>query len=73
MGSTSLHKRTTNMAEFQDIDKNEKLDKIRHFRGSVQDLKDFMDAKAGENTNSMDNVEFEYPNKKNIRNCKKPN
>jgi hypothetical protein len=67
MGSTSLHKRTTNMAEFQDIDKNEKLDKIRHFRGSVQDLKDFMDAKAGENTNSMDNVEFEYPNKKNVK------
>jgi hypothetical protein len=38
------------------------LDKIRYFKGSFQDLKDMMDKKAKQNTNAMDEVEYEYPN-----------
>lgn len=38
------------------------LDKIRYFKGSFQDLKDMMDKKAKQDTNAMDEVEYEYPN-----------
>jgi hypothetical protein len=38
------------------------LDKIRYFKGSFQDLKDIMDKKAKQNTNAMDEVDYEYPN-----------
>lgn len=38
------------------------LDKIRYFKGSFQDLKDMMDKKAKQDTNAMDEVEYQYPN-----------
>jgi hypothetical protein len=53
--------------EFENVDKNETLDKIRHFKGSVKDLKDLMDKKAGEDTNSMNDVEFEHPEKRSAK------
>lgn len=43
------------------LEDQEKLDKIRYFKGSFQDLKDIMDKKAKENTNAMDEVDYKYP------------
>lgn len=43
------------------------LDKIRYFKGSFQDLKNLVDKKARQNTNAMDEVEYEYPQKRKAK------
>jgi hypothetical protein len=46
----------------EELEDESTLDKIRYFKGSFQDLKDMMDKKAKQNTNAMDEVNYEYPN-----------
>jgi hypothetical protein len=43
------------------------LDKIRYFKGSFQDLKNLVDKKAKQNTNAMDEVEYEHPQKRKAK------
>jgi len=38
---------------------NEYLDKIRHYKGTVADFKQFWDDKAGKNTNAYDTPEYQ--------------
>ena len=45
---------------------NEKLHKIRHFKGSLQDLIDYWEEK-GVDTTPYKNVDYEYPTKKKER------
>lgn len=53
---------TTNNDKLNELEDEATLDKIRYFKGSFQDLKDVMDKKAKQNTNAMDEVDYEYPN-----------
>jgi hypothetical protein len=46
----------------EELEDEATLDKIRYFKGSFQDLKDMMDKKAKQDTNAMDEVEYQYPN-----------
>ena len=44
-------------------EEDNKLEKIRHFKGSVKDFKSFFDEKAGKNTNAFDTPEYQGFNK----------
>ena len=38
---------------------NEKLSKIRHFKGSISDFKSYWDNRANTNTNAFDTPEYQ--------------
>ena len=42
---------------------NERLNKIRNFRGSLQDLIDYWEQDRGISTTPYKNVDYEYPKK----------
>jgi hypothetical protein len=52
----------------ENLDSDETLQDIRHFKGSFKEFKDWFDKKAGANTNAYDDVEFEYPVKRKAYN-----
>ena len=56
-----MEKKIDNKKIHEELEDESTLDKIRYFKGSFQDLKDIMDKKAKQNTNALDDVEYEYP------------
>lgn len=57
-----MEKKTDITRVNENLEDEATLDKIRYFKGSFQDLKDIMDKKAKENTNAMDDIDYEHPN-----------
>jgi hypothetical protein len=58
---------STDSDNINELEDEATLDKIRHFKGSFQDLKNLMDKKAQHNTNAMDDVDYKYPNSKKAK------
>jgi hypothetical protein len=46
---------------------NNKLNKIRHFKGSLQDFIDYWEQDRGIETNPYKNVDYEYPVKNKVK------
>jgi hypothetical protein len=57
----NMEKKTDITRVNENLEDEATLDKIRYFKGSFQDLKNIMDKKAKQNTNAMDDVDYEYP------------